>query len=206
VVGCIAFHAAEVKKPGFIEHTYGNRFSLGEPGGAGCLRAEIVSRIFTNAGLKAPVHPNIRDEIWLKLWGNLAFNPMSALTGLTVDRLASQPELRAAARLMMSEAATVARALGANFSMSIEDRINLTGSVGAHKTSMLQDLERGRPMEIDALLGAVVEMGGLTRTPTPLCQAVLALIRGRASQAGLYQFSTQSKDQENADPRAACLS
>jgi 2-dehydropantoate 2-reductase len=107
---------------------------------------------------------------------------------------------------MMSEASTVARALGANFSMNMEDRIDLTGSVGAHKTSMLQDLERGRPMEIDALLSAVVEMAGLTGTLTPLCQAILALIRGRASQAGLYHFSAQSKDQGHAEPHTACLS
>ena len=206
VVGCIAFHAAEVKKPGFVEHTYGNRFSLGEPDIASCERADALSRILTNAGLKAPVHSNIRDEIWLKLWGNLAFNPMSALTGLTVDRLAFQPDLRAAARIMMTEAATVGQALGAHFSMSIEDRMNLTGSVGPHKTSMLQDLERGRPMEIDALLGAVVELGRLTRMPTPLCQAVLALVRGRAHHAGLYQLSTESEHQTHPDPVATCVS
>jgi 2-dehydropantoate 2-reductase len=111
---------------------------------------------------------------------------MSALTGLTVDQLAFRPDLRAAARSMMEEAATVAQALGIRFSMNIEDRMNLTGSVGAHKTSMLQDLERGRPMEIDALLGAVAELGRLTGKPTPLCAAVLAMLRGRARQAGLY--------------------
>jgi len=186
VVGCIAFHAAEVTEPGVVEHTYANRFSLGEPDSSNCARAEALSRMLSNAGLNAPVHTNIRNEIWLKLWGNLAFNPMSALTGLTVDRLAFQPDLRAAARTLMEEAATVAQALGVRFAMSIDQRIDFTGSVGAHKTSMLQDLERGRPMEIDALLGAVVEMGELTGKPTPLCQAVLALIRGRARQAGLY--------------------
>jgi 2-dehydropantoate 2-reductase len=159
----------------------------------------------TNAGLKAPVIANIRDEIWVKLWGNLAFNPMSALTGLTVDRLAFQPDLRAAARIIMEEAATVAQALGARFSMSIEERINFTGSVGAHKTSMLQDLERGRPLEIDPLLGAVVELGKLTRTPTPLCQAVLALIRGRASQAGLYQVPLEMDEQPDLKGSAVLL-
>jgi 2-dehydropantoate 2-reductase len=189
VVGCIVFHAAEVKKPGVIEHTYGNRFSLGEPDSSSCARAEALSRILGNAGLNAPVHAKIRDEIWIKLWGNLAFNPMSALTGLTVDKLAFQPDLRAAARTLMVEAATVAEALGARFAMSVDKRIDFTGSVGAHKTSMLQDLERGRPMEIDALLGAVVELGRLTGKPIPLCEAVLALIRGRARQAGLYPDS-----------------
>jgi 2-dehydropantoate 2-reductase len=186
VVGCIAFHAAEVKEPGVIEHTYANRFSLGEPDGSKCARAEALSQVLSNAGLNAPVHANIRNEIWLKLWGNLAFNPMSALTGLTVDQLAFRPDLRAAARTLMEEAATVAEALGARFTMSVDQRMDFTGSVGAHKTSMLQDLERGRPMEIDALLGAVVEMARLTEKPVPLCAAVLAMLRGRARQAGLY--------------------
>jgi 2-dehydropantoate 2-reductase len=186
VVGCIAFHAAEVKEPGVIEHTYANRFSLGEPDGSKCARAEALSQVLSNAGLNAPVHADIRNEIWLKLWGNLAFNPMSALTGLTVDQLAFRPDLRAAARTLMEEAATVAEALGVRFPMSVDERMDFTGSVGAHKTSMLQDLERGRPMEIDALLGAVVELARLTEKPVPLCAAVLAMLRGRARQAGLY--------------------
>jgi 2-dehydropantoate 2-reductase len=186
VVGCIVFHAAEVIAPGVIEHTYSNRFSLGEPDGKKSARTEALSQILSQAGLKAPICANIRDELWLKLWGNLAFNPMSALTGLTVDRLTSRPDLRGTARAMMEEAARVAEALGTSFAMSIDERINLTGGVGAHKTSMLQDLERGRPMEIDALLGAVVELGRLTGKSMPQCEAMLALIRGRARQAGLY--------------------
>lgn len=206
VVGCIVFHAAEVKRPGVIEHTYGNRFSLGEPDSGSSDRAQSVSRILTNAGLKAPVHSSIRDEIWVKLWGNLAFNPMSALTGLTVDRLAFQPDLRAAARTMMEEAATVALALGAHLNMSVEERIDFTGSVGAHKTSMLQDFERGRPIEIDPLLGAVVELGKLTRRPTPLCEAVLALIRARAYQAGLYVLSNDFDNQKYLEARKTRLS
>jgi 2-dehydropantoate 2-reductase len=186
VIGCIVFHAAEVIAPGVVEHTYSNRFSLGEPDGSKSARTRALSKILLSAGLKAPVCANIRDELWLKLWGNLAFNPMSALTGLTVDRLTSRPELRNTARVMMEEAARVAETLGTRFAMSIEERIDLTGSVGAHKTSMLQDLERGRPMEIDALLGAVVELGRLTGKPMPQCEAMLALVRGRARQAGLY--------------------
>jgi len=132
------------------------------------------------------VRTNIRDEIWVKLWGNLAFNPLSALTGSTLDRLAFRPDLRGVARAMMQEAAQVAEALGARFAVSIDKRIDGAGEVGVHKTSMLQDLERGRPMEIDALLGAVVELGGLTEKPTPLCASILALLRERARQAGLY--------------------
>jgi 2-dehydropantoate 2-reductase len=186
VVGCIVFHAAEVIEPGIVEHTYSNRFSLGEPNGGDSARTEALSQILSKAGLNAPVCANIRDELWLKLWGNLAFNPMSALTGLTVDRLTSRPDLRATARVMMEEAARVAETLGTSFSMTIDQRIDLTGGVGPHKTSMLQDLERGRPMEIDALLGAVVELGRLTGKPMPQCEAMLALVRGRARQAGLY--------------------
>ena len=194
-IGCIVFQAAEVITPGIIRHTYSNRFSLGEPDGSKSARVEVLSRTLSKAGLKAPVFANIRDEIWLKLWGNLAFNPMSALTGLTVDQLAFQPDLRATARSMMEEAARVAEALGARFSMNLEERMALTGSVGAHKTSMLQDLERGRPMEIDALLGAVVELGRLTGNPVPLCAAVLAMLRGRSRQAGfLPGLSTEMKD------------
>jgi 2-dehydropantoate 2-reductase len=186
VVGCIVFHAAEVIEPGIVEHTYSNRFSLGEPNGNKSARTEALSQLLSKAGLKAPVCSNIRNELWLKLWGNLAFNPLSALTGLTVDRLTSRLDLRNTARAMMEEAALVAKTLGISFSMSIDERIDLTGSVGAHKTSMLQDLERGRPMEIDALLGAVVELGRLTGIPMPQCEAMLALVRARARHAGLY--------------------
>ena len=186
VIGCIVYPAAEVIEPGVIEHTYGNRFSLGEPDGSKSARIEALTQLFAKAGLKAPVRSNIRDEIWVKLWGNLAFNPLSALTCSTLDRLAFRSDLRPVARAMMEEAAQVAEALGARFAVSIDKRIDGAGEVGVHKTSMLQDLERGRPMEIDALLGAVVELGALVGKPVPLCQAVLAMLRERARQAGLY--------------------
>jgi 2-dehydropantoate 2-reductase len=142
--------------------------------------------MLVNAGFKAPVRTAIRDEIWVKLWGNLAFNPLSALTASTLDRLAFQPDLRAVARTMMEEAQGVGEALGAHFAVSIDKRIDGAGEVGMHKTSMLQDLERGRPMEIDALLGSVVELGELTGKPAPLCRVILALVRERARQAGCY--------------------
>jgi 2-dehydropantoate 2-reductase len=186
VIGCIVYPAAEVVQPGVIEHTYGNRFTLGEPDGSKSARVEALSQMLVKAGLKAPVRTNIRDEIWVKLWGNLAFNPLSALTASTLDRLAFRPDLRAVAQAMMTEAAEVAVALGAKFAISIEKRMDGAGEVGTHKTSMLQDLERGRPMEIDALLGAVVELAELTGTSTPLCRAILALVRERARQAGCY--------------------
>jgi 2-dehydropantoate 2-reductase len=185
-IGCIVYPAAEVVAPGVIEHTYGNRFTLGEPDGSKSARVDALSQMLVKAGLKAPVRTNIRDEIWVKLWGNLAFNPLSALTGSTLDRLAFQPDLRAVARGMMEEAQAVGEALGARFAVIIDKRIDGAGEVGSHKTSMLQDLERGRPMEIDALLGAVVELADLTAKSAPLCKMVLALVRERAKQAGCY--------------------
>jgi 2-dehydropantoate 2-reductase len=186
-IGCVVYPAAEVVEPGVIEHTYGTRFTLGEPDGGKSARVEALSQMLVKAGLKAPVRANIRDEIWVKLWGNLAFNPLSALTASTLDRLAFRPDLRRVARSMMEEAAQVAEALGAKFAVSIDKRMDGAGEVGTHKTSMLQDLERGRPMEIDALLGAVVELAELTGKPVPLCHAILALVRERARQAGCYR-------------------
>ena len=185
-IGCIVYPAAEVIRPGVIEHTYGNRFSLGEPDGSKSARVEALSRMLAQAGLKAPVRASIRDEIWVKLWGNLAFNPLSALTGSTLERLAFRPDLRAVAHAMMEEAQTVGERLGAKFAISIDKRIDGAGEVGEHKTSMLQDLERGRPIEIDALLGAVVELAELSGVSTPLCRAILALVRERARAAGCY--------------------
>ncbi len=185
-LGCIVYPAAEVVEPGVVEHTYGNRFTLGEPDGSKSARAQALSQALSSAGLKAPVRTNIRDEIWVKLWGNLAFNPLSALTGSTLDRLALRPDLRSVARAMMVEAEGVAEALGVKFPISVEKRIDGAGEVGVHKTSMLQDLERGRPMEIDALLGAVVELARLTGHETPMCDAVLALVRERARLVGAY--------------------
>jgi 2-dehydropantoate 2-reductase len=186
VIGCVVYPAAEVVAPGVIEHSYGDRFSLGEPDGSRSARAEALSRLLIGAGLKAPVRPRIRDEIWVKLWGNLCFNPISALTGSTLDRITGRADLRALCRAMMTEAQVVAEALGVKFAVSLEKRLDGAAEVGEHKTSMLQDLERGRPMEIDALLGAVVELGGVTGHAMPTCEAVLALVRERARLAGCY--------------------
>jgi 2-dehydropantoate 2-reductase len=186
VIGSVVYPAAEVIEPGVIEHTYGDRFSLGEPDGSRTPRIEALSKLLISAGLKAPIRPRIRDEIWVKLWGNCAFNPISALTTSTLDRIIADPELRALCRAMMLEAKAVAEALGTRFAIDVEKRIDGAAEVGEHKTSMLQDLERGRPMEIDALLGAVVELGDLTGRPMPICRAVLALVRGRARRAGCY--------------------
>jgi 2-dehydropantoate 2-reductase len=185
-IGCIVYPAAEVIEPGVIQHTYGNRFTLGEPNGCKSARVEHLSQALNQAGLKAPVRADIRAEIWVKLWGNLAFNPLAALTASTLDRLAFRPDLREVARAMMEEATAVAEALGVTFPVSIDKRIDGAGEVGAHKPSMLQDLERGRPLEIDALLGAVVELAELTDKSVPLCRAILALVRERGRQAGGY--------------------
>jgi 2-dehydropantoate 2-reductase len=185
-IGCVVYPAAEVVEPGVIAHTYGDRFSLGEPDGSRSARVEALSKLLIGAGLKAPVRPRIRDEIWVKLWGNLAFNPLSALTLTTLDRLTRAPDLREVCRAMMLEAKAVAEALGTRFAIDVDRRIDGAAEVGEHKTSMLQDLERGRPMEIDALLGAVVELGQVVGHDTPLCRAVLALVRERARRAGCY--------------------
>jgi 2-dehydropantoate 2-reductase len=184
-IGCIVYPAAEVIEPGVIEHTYGDRFTLGEPDGSKSARVMALAQLLVKAGLKAPVRTNLRDEIWVKLWGNLAFNPLSALTASTLDRLAFQPDLRAVVRTMMEEAQTIGEAVGARFAIAMDKRIDGAGEVGAHKTSMLQDLERGRPMEIDALLGSVVELADLTGKAAPMCRAILALVRERAHQAGI---------------------
>ena len=147
----------------------------------------IRDRALTAAGLKAPVRPRLRDEIWIKLWGNLSFNPISALTYATLDVLCTDPGTRGVARRMMLEAQGIAEKLGVTFPIDVERRIDGGAAVGAHRTSMLQDLDAGRPMEIDALVGSVQELGRLTGTPTPTIDTVLALIALRGRMAGLYR-------------------
>lgn len=185
-IGCVVYPAAEVTEPGVITHGYGDRLSLGEPDGTRSDRVEALSKLLIASGLKAPIRPRIRDEIWVKLWGNLCFNPVSALTGATLATITGRPDLRALCKSMMLEAQAVAESLGVRFAVSVEKRIDGAAEVGEHKTSMLQDLERGRPMEIDALLGAVVELGAVTGHPMPICESVLALVRQRAREAGCY--------------------
>ena len=185
-IGCVVYPAAEVVEPGVIRHTYGDRFPIGESDGAKTARCTALAQLMIAAGFKAPIRPRIRDDIWLKLWGNLSFNPISALTGATLDVIASDSGTRALCRAMMLEAQAAAEKHGVRFLIDVERRIDGGGEVGAHKTSMLQDLERGRPMEIDALLGATVELAQLVGVATPNCDAVLALVRQRARLAGCY--------------------
>ena len=186
VLGCVVYPAAEVTEPGVIRHVEGNRFSLGEPDGSKSDRALALSKALTAAGLKAPVRPRLRDEIWVKLWGNLSFNPISALTHATLDVLCTDAGTRPVARAMMLEAQAIAEKLGVKFPIDVDRRIDGGAAVGAHRTSMLQDLEKGRPMEIDALVGSVQELGRMVEVPTPTIDTVLALIKLRGRSAGLY--------------------
>lgn len=186
VLGCVVYPAAEVIEPGVIRHVEGNRFSLGEPSGEKSARALALSKVLGAAGLKAPVRPRLRDEIWVKLWGNLSFNPISALTHATLDVLCTDPGTRDVARGMMREAQEIAERLGVKFPIDVERRIDGGAAVGAHRTSMLQDLDQGRPMEIDALVGSVQELGRIVGVPTPTIDTVLALVQLRARTAGLY--------------------
>jgi 2-dehydropantoate 2-reductase len=185
-IGCVVNPATEVVEPGVIKHVYGNKFPLGEPSGERTERVTRLASAMETAGLKAPVLDNIRDEIWLKLWGNLCFNPISALTGATLDQITQDPDTRALAKCMMLEAKDIGDRLGVCFRVDVERRINGAGAVVGHKTSMLQDLERGRPMEIDALVTVVQELGALVSVPTPTINAVLALVRQRGRVTGTY--------------------
>ena len=186
VLGCVVYPAAEVVQPGVVKHIEGNRFSLGEPDGSKSDRALDLSKALSAAGLKAPVRPRLRDEIWVKLWGNLSFNPISALTHATLDVLCTEPGTRGIARAMMVEAQEIAETLGVKFPIDVDRRIDGGAAVGAHRTSMLQDLDAGRPMEIDALVGSVQELGRIVGVTTPTIDMVLALVQQRARVAGLY--------------------
>ncbi|MEM1386818.1 MAG: 2-dehydropantoate 2-reductase [Pseudomonadota bacterium] len=184
VLGCVVYPAAEVVAPGVVQHIEGNRFSLGEPDGSKSERARALSKALTAAGLKAPVRPRLRDEIWVKLWGNLSFNPISALTHATLEDICADTGVRSVARAMMVEAQGIAEALGVRFPIDVDRRIDGAAAVGAHRTSMLQDLDAGRPMEIEALLGSVQELGHKLNRERPVIDVVLALIRLRAKSAG----------------------
>jgi 2-dehydropantoate 2-reductase len=185
-VGCVVFPAAEVVEPGVIQHEHGRKFPIGEPNGESSARIEELHRLLTQAGFDAPIRGDIRDEIWLKLWGNLCFNPISALTLATVDVIAKNPETRAICKAMMTEAAAIGERLGLHLRVDADRRIDGMAALGAHKISMLQDLEHGRSMEIEALVGVVAELGRLLDVPTPTVDVVLALVRQRA-RCGILQ-------------------
>lgn len=177
VIGCVVYPAAELVAPGVIKHVEGNRFPVGEPDGSPSERVTRVSQCFVNGGLQAPVLEDIRAEIWLKLWGNLTFNPISALSRATLASICQYPLSRTLAKDMMTEAQTIANKLGVTFRVPLEKRIAGAERVGHHKTSMLQDVEAARELEVDALLGSVIELARLTETPTPHLDTVYALTK-----------------------------
>jgi 2-dehydropantoate 2-reductase len=184
VIGCVVHPAAEIEAPGIIRHIEGDRLPLGEPSGEKTDRTAKLARLLVAAGFRAPIRPQIRNEIWVKLWGNLSLNPVSALTGGTLEQICRDPGTRAIIRAMMLEAQAIGEKLGIQFGVDVDRRIAGAEAVGAHKTSMLQDLELGRPMEIDALVTAVQELGRLTAQATPTIDIVEALVRQRAKLAG----------------------
>jgi 2-dehydropantoate 2-reductase len=177
IIGCVAYPAAANPYPGVVQHLEGDRFPVGELDGSESKRVKDLAETFTNAGLRSRVLTDIRAEIWLKAWGSLAFNPISALTNTTLVEICRFPATRALAATMMREATGIAEKLGITFRHTIERRIAGAETVGNHKTSMLQDVEAGRTLEIEALVGAIVELGRLTNTPTPAIDAVYACAR-----------------------------
>jgi 2-dehydropantoate 2-reductase len=175
IVGCVIYSSTEIEAPGVIRHIEGTRFTLGDPAGGRSERTLRIAEAFVTGGLKAPVEVDIRPEIWLKLLGNMSFNPISALTRSTLVDMCDDPGVEAIVEAMMRETNAVANALGVTIPVSIEKRINGARRVGAHKTSMLQDVEQGKPLELDALTGAVVEIASLVGVPTPVTSQVYAL-------------------------------
>ena len=177
IIGCVVYPAAELLGPGRVRHVEGDRFPLGELDGRVTPRIQRLSEAFTRAGFKAPILDNIRAEIWLKLWGNMSFNPISALTQATLVDICQFPLTRDLATRMMEEAQTIAHALGIQFRVPLEKRIAGAERVGRHKTSTLQDAQNGRAMELEALVGAVIELGQVVNVPTPHIAAVHALAK-----------------------------
>ncbi len=175
LIGSVVYPAAELVEPGLVQVIEGNRFTLGELDGGRSERIEALSAAFMRAGFKSPVSRDIRAELWVKLWGNLSFNPISALTHATLADICRFPPTRTLAERMMTEAQAVAEALGVKFKITLAQRLAGAEAVGAHKTSMLQDVEHGRALELEALVGAVVELGRITGTPTPHIEAVYAV-------------------------------
>ena len=177
VIGCVVYPATELIAPGMIRQIEGNRFPVGDLDGTESERVKRVSECFIRGGLQSPVLTDIRAEMWLKLWGNMTFNPISALSRATLAGICQFPPTRELARAMMTETQAIAAQLGITFRVPLEKRIQGAERVGHHKTSMLQDVEAGRPLETDALLGSVIELGRMTQTPTPHLDSVYALTK-----------------------------
>lgn len=198
VLGCVVYPASELLAPGVIHHIEGDRFPIGELDGSITERVQKVSDSFINAGFKSPILENIRSEIWLKLWGNLTFNPISSLSHSTLVDICQYPLTRELAGDMMIEAQRIANKLGIEFRVPLEKRIQGAEKVGKHKTSMLQDVEAGREPEIDALVGSVVELGRITHTATPHINAVYALVKLLAKTMAEEKGHVRLRGKENA--------
>ena len=177
IIGCVVYPAAAVTEPGVIHHVEGDRFPIGELDGSESERVQKLKETFENAGFRSRVLDDIRSEIWLKAWGNLSFNPISALTHATLVDICQFAETRKLAETMMTEAQAIAEKLGITFRHTIEKRIAGAESVGSHKTSMLQDVESGRSLETEALIGAILELGNMTGTPAPAIEAIYACVK-----------------------------
>jgi 2-dehydropantoate 2-reductase len=184
VVGCVVYCSTEIVAPGVVRHVEGNRFSIGEPGGGPSDRCHSIGEAFARSGLKAPTSKDLPGEIWLKLVGNVAFNPISALTGATLGELGGQPEVVDVIRAMFEECACVAEHLGVRFPVALERRMQAGFAVGGHKTSMLQDLEAGKPLELDCLSGAVIELADRFGVAVPHVRTVHACAKLLASRSG----------------------
>ena len=174
IVGCIVYPSVAIVQPGLLEHTEGERFSIGELDGSSSQRCKNLSQALVKAGLKCPIRPRIRNDLWVKLLGNVAFNPLSALTRSTLVEIATHPQTRTLARAIMAEAEAVARALEIKIPVTIEQRLEGAAKVGHHKTSMLQDVEAARPLELESIVGAVVELGDKLEIPMPHTRTIYA--------------------------------
>ena len=185
-IGCVVYPACEISKPGTITHIEGERISLGEPSGEMTERMKILSELMIKGGLKAPQKKRIRDEIWIKLWGNCSFNPVSALTGASLDKIAEDPSTRKIVRDIMQECMEIGERLSIRFAVSIEDRINGAGKIIGHKPSTRQDIEMGRPLEIDPLVTVLIELAQHLNIETPTLTSVSSLLKLQARTLGLY--------------------
>ena len=185
-IGCVVYPACEIAEPGVIQHIDGERFSLGEPSGEASERVKTLSQLMIAGGLKAPQKKRIRDEIWVKLWGNCSFNPVSALTGATLDQIGADPACRHLVHNIMTECQTIGEAVGVRFNVSIEDRIAGAARITGHKPSTRQDIEAGRPLEIDPLVSAVLELADRLEIQAPTLAHVTGLLKLQARTLGLY--------------------
>ena len=188
-IGCVVYPACEITEPGVIKHNEGERFSLGEPDGTKSERLKKIANLLIAGGLKVPQKKNLRDEIWIKLWGNCSFNPISALTNTTLDQIGNDKELLKIVRKLMEECQLVGEKIGVKFKVSIDDRIKGATSVIGHKPSTTQDLNAGKSLEIDPIIGSIIEIGNKLKIETPTLKKINSRLKLKAENMGLYQRS-----------------